>query len=191
MAVVKQGKPDEEIGKLWSQSLKLSFREREEKIINYYQPSRLEEGDSARMVSASIHLANGKMNIVCNQMYYNQSSNQDCPVCQRMRQMIRSCESGNIALILDFPGQPYLVQVLAFNLLMHGCEPSKIKLDAQRTISPCSMMTMMEEQTTTLGMMTMTWQRRYKLTTFTHKTFHLSRQIQFKNTTTILLKASF
>ena len=88
---------------------------------NNYQPSRLEEGDSARMVSTSIHLANGKMTIVCNQMYYNQSSNQDHPVCQRMRQMIRSCESGNIALlILDFPRQqPYLVQVLNSTLLLY------------------------------------------------------------------------
>ena len=82
---------------------------------NNYRQFRFEEGDSARMVSTSIHLANGKMNIVCNQMYYNQSSNQDCPVYQQMRQMIRSYESRNIALILDFPGQPYLVQVLAFN----------------------------------------------------------------------------
>ena len=39
---------------------------------------------SASMVSASIYLPNGKMNIVCNQMYHNQSYDQDRNICQRM-----------------------------------------------------------------------------------------------------------
>ena len=38
-----------------------------------------------------------------------------------------------------------------------------------------------------LRMTTMTWQQqRCKLTTFTHKTFHLSRQLQFENSGTIM-----
>ena len=89
---------------------------------NDYQPSRLPRGDtkesqiksvSSTMVSASIYLPNGKMNIVCNQMYHNQISNQDRNICQRMNQMTSSRESGNVTFILDFPQQPYSIRKLA------------------------------------------------------------------------------
>ena len=61
---------------------------------NEYRPSTLESLDggdkvSASMVTTSIHLANGKINIVCNQMYHNQISEQDLNIYQRMNQMTR------------------------------------------------------------------------------------------------------
>ena len=70
------------------------------------------------MVSASIYLPNGnrKMNIVCNQMYHNQISEQDRNICQRMNQSTTSREPGNITLFLDFPRQPYKVRKLAADL---------------------------------------------------------------------------
>ena len=64
-----------------------------------YKPTRFQQGGdtsdtktkrvSASMVSASIYLPNGnrKMNIVFNQMYHDQSSDQDRNICQRMNQI--------------------------------------------------------------------------------------------------------
>ena len=63
------------------------------------------------------------MNIVCNQMYHNQSSDQDRQVCQRILQITSSHVSGNITFMLDFPWQPFSVRVAAFDL-MHGREPT-------------------------------------------------------------------
>ena len=95
-----------------------------------YKPTRFQRGGdtsdakmvSASMVSASIYLpnGNGKMNIVCNQMYHNQISDQDRNICQRMNQMTRSRESGDVTLILDFPRQPYKVRKLAAEMMKTG-----------------------------------------------------------------------
>ena len=90
-----------------------------------YKPTRLQPGVtkesmikmvSARMITASIYLPNGKMNIVCNQMYHNQISEQDRNICQRMNQSTTSREPGNITFFLDFPRQPYKVRKLAADL---------------------------------------------------------------------------
>ena len=70
--------------------------------------------------TTSIHLANEKMNIVCNQMYHNQISEQDHNIFQRMNQMTRSSsESSNVTLIPDSPQQqqPYSVQKLAAEMM--------------------------------------------------------------------------
>lgn len=92
---------------------------------NEYRPSTLESLDggdkiSASMVTTSIHLANEKMNIVCNQMSHNQISEQDHNIFQRMNQMTRSSsESSNVTLIPDSPQQqqPYSVQKLAAEMM--------------------------------------------------------------------------
>ena len=93
---------------------------------NDYKPIRLQPGNteeskrkmvSARMVTASIYLPNGKMNIVCNQMYHNQISEQARNICQRMNQSTTSREPGNITFFLDFPRQPYKVRKLAADMM--------------------------------------------------------------------------
>ena len=97
-----------------------------------YKPTRLQPGVtkesrikmvSARMITASIYLPNGKMNIVCNQMYHNQISEQDRNICQRMNQSTTSREPGNITLFLDFPRQPFTVRAAASDI-MNGRQPT-------------------------------------------------------------------
>ena len=97
-----------------------------------YKPTRLQPGVtkesriksvSSTMVTASIYLPNGKMDMVCNQMYHDQQSSDDRQVCQRMRQMTSSRVSGNIPCMLDFPRQPFSVRVAADDL-MHGRKPT-------------------------------------------------------------------
>ena len=75
---------------------------------------------SATMVAASIYLPNGKMDIFCNQMYHDQSSDQDRNICQRMNQMTSSRKSGNVTFILDFPQQPYSIRKLAADIMKTG-----------------------------------------------------------------------
>ena len=109
MAVVKQGTPnaDRNIMKQVLQEFFLGLGGEN----NDYQLTWLQPGDtsdikikmvSATMVTASIHLAKGKMNIVCNQMYHNQSSDQDCQVRQRIRQITSTHVSGNITFMPFF-----------------------------------------------------------------------------------------
>ena len=78
---------------------------------------------SATMLTASIYLPNGKLDIVCNQMYHDQQSADDRQVRQRMRQMTSTRVSGNITYMLDFPRQPFSVREAASDI-MNGRKPT-------------------------------------------------------------------
>ena len=131
MAVVKRGTPDPDRNIMMP--VLQEFFPRLGGENDEYKPTRLPRGVtkesqiksvSSTMVTASIYLPNGKMDIVCNQMYHDQSSNdQDRQVCQRMRQMTSTRVSGNITCMLDFPWQPFTVRAAADDL-MHGRKPT-------------------------------------------------------------------